>query len=97
MLGILPSHCIRIPFQTVSEAALRGYGGVATLDEWDIYLLPLEAVADLADEGYWALEALYGAQSSGTTAAQRAAHSLNLRGLLRSLEPLTEKTARLRR
>lgn len=81
------------------EAVLRGYGRVATLDERDSYLLlPLEAVADLADEGYWALEALYGATSSGTTAAaQRTAHSLNLRGLLESLEPVTEEMGRLRR
>jgi len=82
----------------VREAVLRGYGRVATLDEQDRYLLlPLEAVADLADEGYWALEALYGATSSGTTAAQRIAHSLNLRGLLGSLEPVTEEMGRLRR
>jgi len=81
----------------IREDVLRGYDRVAPLDERDRSLLPVEAVADLADEGYWALEALYGAVSSRTTAAQRTAHSLNLRGLLEPLELVTEEMGKLRR
>lgn len=73
------------------EEVLRAYGRAAPLDERVRSSLPVEAVADLVDEGYWALEALYGPASSRTTAAQRTAHSLNLRGLLPSLELLTEE------
>lgn len=80
----------------IREDVLRGYDSVAPLDERDRSLLPVEAVADLADEGYWALEALYGAVSSRTTAAQRTAHSLNLHGLLEPLELVTEEMGRLR-
>ncbi len=74
----------------IRERILGHYERVAPLDERDRSLLPLEAVADLANEGYWALESLYGAAFHRTTAAQRAAHSLNLRELLGSIEPVTE-------
>ncbi|MDQ4127506.1 MAG: phosphotransferase, partial [Actinomycetota bacterium] len=75
----------------IREEVLRDYDRLAPLDERDRSLVPLEAVADLADEGFWALEALYGVASYRTTAAQRAAHSLNLRELLVSLEPIAEE------
>ena len=75
----------------IREDVLRGYAQVVPLDERDLSLLPLEAVADLVGEGYWALEALYGSASPPTTAAQRTAHSLNLRELLGSLEMVMEE------
>ena len=70
---------------------LGHYDRLAPLDGQDRSLLPLEAVADLAGEGYWALEALYGDASRRTTGAQRRAHSLNLRELLRSLELVAQE------
>ena len=73
----------------IREDVLGHYGRVAPLDRRDRSLLPLEAVADLADEGYWALEESYGAASRRTTAAQSAAHSSNLRELLGSLESVS--------
>ena len=75
------------------EDVLAHYDRVAPLDERDRSLLPLEAVADLAYEGQWALEASYGAASRRTTATQRTAHALNLRELLVSLELVTEQIA----
>jgi Ser/Thr protein kinase RdoA (MazF antagonist) len=75
----------------IRESVLRAYEEVTPLGEGDRSSLPVEAVADLAGEGYWAMEALYGSASSRTTAAQRTAHSLNLRELLRSLELVTEE------
>ena len=68
------------------EDVLRGYESVAPLDERDRSLLPIEAVIDLASEGYWALEALYGTTSSRTTPEQKTAHLLNLRELVVSME-----------
>jgi Ser/Thr protein kinase RdoA (MazF antagonist) len=79
------------------ENVLRSYDAVAPLDERDRSLLPVEAAADLVGEGYWTFEALYGAASSWTTPAQRAAHLLNLRELLGSLELVTEELGRLER
>jgi aminoglycoside phosphotransferase (APT) family kinase protein len=70
----------------IREDVLRGYESVAPLDERDRSLLPIEAVIDLAGEGYWALEALYGTTSSRTTPEQRTAHLLNLRELMVSMD-----------
>jgi hypothetical protein len=56
--------------------------------------LPIEAVADLADEGLWSLRALYGGTAPGTKPVQKAAHVANLRGLLRCLGPVTETAKR---
>lgn len=75
---------------------LRSYETVAPLNERDRAVLPLEAVADLAGEGYWSLEALYGHVSSRTTSTQRAAHALNLRKLIGSLEQVVEEMRRIR-
>jgi Ser/Thr protein kinase RdoA (MazF antagonist) len=72
------------------EDVLRRYEAVAPLDERDRVALALEAVVDLAGEGYWSLEALYGEVSPRTTPTQRAAHALNLRELIGSLEQLVE-------
>lgn len=70
----------------VREDVLRGYESVVPLDERNRSLLPIEAVIDLAGEGYWALEALYGTTTSRTTPEQRAAHLLNLRELMVSMD-----------
>lgn len=63
-------------------AVLRSYAAVAPLKEGDMMSLAPEAVADLATEGLWALEELYGTPSSNRVAQEvENAHWLNL-GLL---------------
>lgn len=73
------------------EDVLRSYETGAPLAEHDRSVLPIEAVVDLAAEGYWSLEVVYGDASSETTSAQRVAHLLNLRELLGSLERIAEE------
>ncbi len=75
----------------VREDVLQGYDSVAPLDARDRSLLPVEAVVDLAGEGYWALEALYGTTRSRTTPEQRTAHLLNLRELVASMDLVAEE------
>jgi Ser/Thr protein kinase RdoA (MazF antagonist) len=77
------------------ENVLQSYETVAPLAERDRSMLPVEAVVDLADEGYWSLEAVYGDTSSQTTSAQRAAHMLNLREVIGSLERTAEEVRRI--
>ena len=72
----------------IAGTVLRSYGAVAPLSEGDEASLAPEVVADLAAEGLWALEALYG-ESASIRPTQEAAHRLNL-GLL--LGPLEEAT-----
>ena len=79
----------------IREDALRRYEAVAPLAERDRFVLPLEAVVDLAGEGYWSLEALYGDALSETTSAQRAVHMLNLREFVGSLERIAEEMRRI--
>jgi Ser/Thr protein kinase RdoA (MazF antagonist) len=74
---------------------LRSYEAVTPLTERERSLLPVEAVADLVGEGYWSLEALYGHASPETSPAQRAAHMLNLRQLIGSLERTADETAKV--
>jgi len=63
-------------------AVLRSYAAVAPLKEEDVVSLSSEAVADLAAEGLWAIEELYGAPASNHVAQEvKNAHRLNL-GLL---------------
>ena len=68
------------------EDVVRSYERLAPFGERDRAALPLEAVADLAGEGLWSLEALYGEYSGETTRAQGAAHRSNLRVLVECLE-----------
>ena len=75
----------------ILEDVVRGYGSVAPLDERDRSLLPIEAFVDLAGEGYWALESLYGTTRFRTTPEQRRAHLLNLRELAISIELVAEE------
>ncbi len=77
------------------EDVLRSYETGAPLAEHDRSVLPIEAVVDLAAEGYWSLEVVYGDASSETTSAQRVAHLLNLRELLGSLERIAEEMRRI--
>lgn len=70
----------------ILEDVVRGYDSVAPLDERDRSLLPIEAFVDLAGEGYWALESLYGTTGFRTTPEQRTAHLLNLRELVVSMD-----------
>ena len=68
------------------EDVVRSYERLAPFGERNRAALPLEAVADLAGEGLWSLEALYGESSGETTRVQGAAHRSNLRVLLECLE-----------
>ena len=77
------------------QYVLRSYETVASLAGRDRFALPVEAVVDLAAEGYWSLEALYGNASSRTTSAQRATHVINLRELVGSLELIAAEMRRL--
>jgi Ser/Thr protein kinase RdoA (MazF antagonist) len=70
----------------VQEDILRAYERIVPLEERYRAALPLEIVTDLASEGVWSLQALYGQSPSKTTQAQREVHTLNLGMLLGCLE-----------
>ena len=70
---------------TSRDTVMEAYEKISPLDEEDKALLPAAAVLDLAFEGEWALNALYG-ENSDLSAAQREAHGINARALLDSLE-----------
>jgi hypothetical protein len=72
----------------IREAVLRSYERIAPLSDGDRSALPVEAGMDLASEGCWSLDALYGDASSRTTPGQRMAHLRNLHELAGSLEVL---------
>ena len=67
----------------VRDAVAEAYEEVSPLREEDRVLLPAAAVADLAFEGPWALESLYG--DGNPSPAEKGAHGTNLRALLGSL------------
>jgi Ser/Thr protein kinase RdoA (MazF antagonist) len=75
----------------ICEDVLQSYETITTLDLRDRVTLLIEAVVDLASEGYWSLEALYGNASFRTSSMQRAAHTLNLREFIGSLEQVVEE------
>ena len=77
----------------IREDVLRSYERVARLGERDRSLLPAEALVDLADEGYWALEELYSPTGSRIPKEQRTAHLLNLRELLVSMGQIAQEMA----
>jgi hypothetical protein len=81
----------------IREDALQSYGRVAPVAERDQSMLPVEAGAVPAGEGYWPLDALYGEASSRTSPEQRTAHELNPRELAASLEPVATEIERLGR
>ncbi|CAN5598018.1 hypothetical protein BH24ACT22_BH24ACT22_11850 [soil metagenome] len=68
---------------------------VAPLKEGDVVSLAPEAVADLATEGLWALEELYGAPSSNRVAQEvKNAHWLNLGLLFDTLQKAADSCAK---
>lgn len=75
------------------ETVLRAYGEVRALAPEEEAILPAEAVADLAFEGVWALERLYGGGQALST-DEKTAHRTNLRVLLESLEEILEDPAK---
>jgi Ser/Thr protein kinase RdoA (MazF antagonist) len=76
----------------IREDVMQSYETIAALNGRNHRAtLLVEAVVDLAGEGYWSLEALYGDASSRTTPMQRAAHTLNLRKFIGSLEQVVEE------
>lgn len=76
------------------DDVVRSYESIAQLQERDRVALPIEAVADLANEGIWSLSALYGESLPQASPAQGVAHRTNLRALLVSLAQATEEAKR---
>jgi hypothetical protein len=76
---------------------LCSYERVASLSDMDRLMLPIEASIDLASEGYWSLNALYGDASSRTNMEQRAKHVRNLRELAGWLEAVVVEVENLGR
>ena len=70
---------------TSHDTVLEAYEKVSPLEKEDKAVLPAAAVVDLAFEGEWALNALYG-ENGCLSAAQREAYEVNVRTLLDSLE-----------
>ncbi len=84
---------------TSRDTVLEAYDKVTPLDQEDKAVLPAAAVVDLAFEGEWALNALYG-ENGDLSIAQRKAHGINARALLGSLERVVadlEKSVSVRR
>jgi Ser/Thr protein kinase RdoA (MazF antagonist) len=78
------------------DDVVRSYESIAQLQEGDRAALPIEAVADLANEGIWSLSALYGESLPQASPAQEAVHRTNLRALLVSLAQATEEAKKSR-
>ena len=72
------------------EAVLNAYERIRPLEDEDRALLPGAAALDLASEGLWSLDSLYGEKDPSP--AESRAHENNLRALLESLEMVVDET-----